>query len=56
MKQDDERQARIDTMIDEFRAAQQRRLLERGLALWRRAEATETAMAYTPPLPPEKIH
>ena len=50
-----ERQARIDAMIAEFQAARQRRLVKRGIALWKRAEATQLAMAHAPP-PPEKIH
>jgi hypothetical protein len=36
----DERQARIDALIEQFRAAaQQRRLVKRGIALWKRASA-----------------
>lgn len=52
----DERQARIDALIEEFRAAQQRRLVKRGIALWNRADAAQQAMTYVEPPPPEKIH
>ena len=52
----EERQARLDLMITEFRAAQQRRLVKRGIALWSRAEAAHLAMAYVAPAPPEKVH
>ena len=52
----DERQARIDALIAQFRAAQERRLVKRGIALWKRAEAAQQAMAYVEPRPPEKIH
>ena len=52
---DERRAARIDAMIQEFRAAQQRRLVKRGIALWNRAEAQQ-AMACVEPPPPEKIH
>jgi hypothetical protein len=34
----DERQARLDKMIEEFRDAQKRVLLNRGIALWTRTE------------------
>ena len=37
----DERQARLDAMIAEFRAAQERRLVEVGKALWRRTEEVQ---------------
>jgi hypothetical protein len=52
----DERQARVDAMIDEFRAAQQRRLVKRGIDLWNRAEAAHQAMACVEPRPPKKVH
>jgi hypothetical protein len=55
-KKSDERQARIDAMIEEFRAAQQRRLVKRGIALWNRAEAAQRAMECVEPPPPEKVH
>jgi hypothetical protein len=52
----DERQARIDALIEQFRAAQQRRLVKRGIALWKRAEAAPQAMTCAEPPPPEKVH
>lgn len=52
----DERQARIDALIEQFRAAQQRRLVKRGIALWKRAEAAQQAMTYVELPPPEKVH
>ena len=52
----DERQARIDLMIVEFRTAQHRRLLKREMGLWKRAEAAELAKTFGPRPVPEKIH
>jgi hypothetical protein len=52
----DEREARLNALIEEFRAAQQRRLVKRGIALWNRAEAAQQAMAWVDPPPPEKVH
>lgn len=52
----DEREARLNALIEEFRAAQQRRLVKRGIALWNRTEAAHQAMAYVDPPPPEKVH
>jgi hypothetical protein len=51
-----ERRARIDAMIDEFRAAQQRRLVKRGIVLWKRTEAADQARVWAEPPTPEKIH
>ncbi len=52
----DERQARIEMMIVEFRTAQQRRLVRRGIGSWKRAEAVELARTFGPAPVPEKIH
>jgi hypothetical protein len=52
----EERQARLDLMIAEFRAAQQPRLVKRGIVLWNRAEAAQLAVACVAPAPPDKIH
>ena len=49
------RQARLDAMTEEFRAAQQQRLVKRGIALWKRAEAAQEAMLLPVPRP-EKLH
>jgi hypothetical protein len=48
-------QARIDAMIAEFRAAQQRRLVKRGIALWHRTEAQQALAALAEP-PPAKLN
>jgi len=51
----DERQARLDAMIAEFRAAQQRRLVKAGKILWNRTEAAQqTACVET--ASPDKVH
>jgi L-ribulose-5-phosphate 3-epimerase UlaE len=47
----DERQARLDWMIDEFRAAQKRQLVQRGIALRNRTQAIQQAMASSGRLP-----
>ena len=44
----EERQARLDVMIAEFRAAQQRRLVKVGKALWSRTEQVNRAAADAP--------
>jgi hypothetical protein len=45
----EERQARLDKMITEFRDAQKRALLKRGVTLWNR---TDQEQALTPAVPP----
>ena len=47
-------QSRRDAMIEEFRAAQKRRLVKQGIALWNRTEAAFLATASAEPPPPEK--
>ena len=47
----EERQARLDAMIAEFRTAQQRRLVKVGKALWTRTERQSVAALYPLPLP-----
>jgi hypothetical protein len=37
--QDAERQTQLETMLAEFRAAQHRRLVKEGVALWTQTEA-----------------
>jgi hypothetical protein len=52
----DERQARLDEMVDEFRAAQQRRLVKRGILLWNRTEAAQQLLLWSELPPPGKVH
>jgi hypothetical protein len=52
----DERRIRIEALMAEFREAERRRLVERGLALWRRTEAARHAETFRRPPPPEKVH
>jgi hypothetical protein len=48
----EERQARLEAMMAEFRTAQQRRLVKVGKALWTRTERAESTAALFPlPLP-----
>ena len=51
----EERQARIDKMMVEFRAARQRRLVKQGMTLWNR---TEMEQGHAPPAqpPPSKLN
>jgi hypothetical protein len=49
----DEREARLDMMIDQFRTAERAALLKRGIALWTRTEAQRAILRS---LPPEKIN
>jgi hypothetical protein len=44
----EERQARLDAMIAEFHAAQQRRLVKVGKALWTRTERAQSTAALFP--------
>ena len=50
----DERQVRLDEMIEEFRTARQQRLVKQGIALWKRAEAAQETMRLPVPRP-EKL-
>ena len=53
----EEQQARLDTMVEEFRVARQRRLEKQGAALWNRtAQAHRTAVAVKGEPPPEKVN
>ena len=47
----EERQARLDALIEKLRAAEKRQLLKRGIALWNRTEAESTHA-----MPAEKIN
>jgi hypothetical protein len=54
---DDEREARLRTMMEQFRAAEKRALVKRGIALW---TDTERQLDIVPvadaTLPPNKIN
>jgi hypothetical protein len=50
----DQRQARLEFMLEEFRAAQQRRRVKQGIALWNRTVA-QIALAEQSPAP-EKLN
>jgi len=52
----EERQARLDAMVEEFEAARRRRLVKIGIALWNHTEARQQAMASVAPAPPDKVH
>ena len=49
-----ERFARVERIIEEYRAARRRLLLERSMKLWRRAEACQRVMALE--AQPKRIH
>jgi hypothetical protein len=51
----DERNARIELMMEQYSAAERRRMIRRGIALWNRAEELLQAKTYAPVLPP-KVH
>ena len=51
----EDRQARLDAMLEEFRAAQRRRQIKLGIALWSKRAAAEQALL-PPVLSPEKSH
>ena len=51
-----ERQRRINAMLEEFRAAQQRRLVKRGVSFWNRIEAAHQATMLPEPVPPDKLN
>ena len=48
---DAEQQARLEKMVAEFQAAQRRRLVKQGIALWNEAEVGPMTISQTPPLP-----
>ena len=50
----DQQQTRLEFMIEEFRAAQLRRRLKQGIALWNRTVG-QAAVAEKPP-PPETLN
>jgi hypothetical protein len=48
-------QARLEKMLAEFQAAQRRRLVKQGIALWNETDAASAALTKTP-LPPTKAN
>ena len=53
---DEERQARLELLIDRYKDAQHRRLVKRGVALWNRAEADVLRARYMTDPPAGKIN
>jgi hypothetical protein len=49
-----ERLARIEQMIEEYRGAKERRLLQRAIKLWRKAEAYKQLVDLE--AEPERVH
>ena len=49
-----ERLARIEQMIEEYRARTERRLMQRAIKLWRKAEASEKLVELE--TQPERVH
>ena len=54
-KNKDEQHAGLELLIEQFRAAEKRALVRRGVKLWTRAEA-ERASASVRPIGPDKIN
>jgi hypothetical protein len=54
-KNTDEQHAGLELLIEQFRAAEKRALIKRGVKLWIRADA-ERARASVPALGPDKIN
>ena len=48
-------QARLDRMLEEFRAARERRLVKQGIALWNRTEQAYRDAAARGEPPPVKL-
>ena len=51
-----EQRAQVDRMIDEFRAARQRRLVKQGITLWDRTDQAYRNEAAKGEPPPEKVN
>jgi hypothetical protein len=51
----EERETRLQTRLTDYRAAEKRRLVKQGVALWTRTE-TEPLMAYEPKPTSTKIN
>ena len=52
----DERQARLELIIEQSQAAEKRSLLKRGIALWTRTEGQRRMVRRDRSLPPEKVN
>ena len=52
----EEQQARLDSLLEEFRVARQLRLEKQGIALWNRTEDAFRNAAVKGELPPEKLN
>jgi hypothetical protein len=52
----DEREARMDILIERFQEAERRDLLKRGIGLWTQTEAQSGILFPHAPLPPNKIN
>ena len=54
---DEERETRLRTMMEQFRAAEERALVKRGITLWTRAERQLGIVPFADvSLPPNKIN
>ena len=52
----DERQIRLDLMIEQFRSAERSALIKHGITLWTRTERQLGIMPFDAPRPPNKIN
>ena len=52
----EERQARLVLLVEQYRDTEQRRLLKRGIALWKRTEAERALFPDASKPPVEKRH
>jgi hypothetical protein len=52
----EERQARLDALIEQFRVEKKRALLNRGIALWTRTETRQPIFRRVRSLPPSQIN
>ncbi len=52
----DERETRLDILIERFQDAEKRALLKRGIALWTQTEMQSGIPFLHVPLPPNKIN
>jgi hypothetical protein len=52
----DEREARVDILIERFQEAEKRALLKRGITLWTQTEAQSGSPFPHAPLSPNKIN